>query len=186
FSKALSIPQYNYRLGYFFNDKNDLGVEINFDHTKFIFSDQQAKIKGTLNGHSVDSSVYFSAPTGFYYYLNNGANFLLFNIVKRWHWYTNKQENIKIDAMAKGGIGPVIPHVENKFFNEPGNNPHFQLGGWNTGVEGALRSTFFRHVYLEFAGKLDYARYSGLKIYKGTAKHAFGTGELILSLGVTL
>ena len=185
FSKALSIPQYNYRLGYFFNNKKDLGVEINFDHTKFIFGDQAAKIKGTLNGRSVDSSVYFSAPTGFYYYLNNGANFLLFNIVKRWHWYTNKQENIKIDALAKGGIGPVIPHVENKFFNEPGNNPHFQFGGWNTGVEGALRATFVKHVYLEFAGKLDYARYSGLKIYKGTAKHAFGTAEIILNLGVT-
>jgi hypothetical protein len=185
FSKALSIPQYNYRLGYFFNNKKDLGVEINFDHTKFIFSDQQAAIKGTLNGRQVDSSVYFSAPTGFYYYLNNGANFLLFNIVKRWHWHTNKQENIKIEALAKAGIGPLIPHVQNKFFNQPENKPGFQLGGWNTGVEGALRSTFYKHVYLEFAGKLDYARYSGLKIYEGTAKHAFGTAEIILNLGLT-
>jgi hypothetical protein len=186
FSKALSIPQYNYRLGYFFNNKKDLGVEINFDHTKFIFSDQAATIKGTFNGRPVDSTVNFSAPNGFYYYLNNGANFLLFNIIKRWHWYTNKQENIKIDALAKGGIGPVIPHVENKFFNEPPNKPHFQFGGWNTGVEGALRATFYKHVYLEFAGKLDYARYSGLKIYQGTAKHAFGTAEIILNLGLTL
>jgi hypothetical protein len=38
---------------------------------------------------------------------------------------------------------------------------------------------------LEFAGKLDYARYSNLKIYKGTARQAFGTTEIILNLGYT-
>ncbi|MGC4035244.1 MAG: hypothetical protein QM764_04725 [Chitinophagaceae bacterium] len=194
FSKALSIPQYNYRLGFFFNDKNNLGFEVNFDHTKFIFADNQlVHIKGTVDGKAYDGRALFKdnsenpgADSSSYYYLNNGANFLLFNIMKRWHWFTNKKENVKIDAIAKAGIGPVIPHVENKFFQQPSNNKHFQLGGWNTGVEGALRSTFYKHVYLEFAGKLDYARYSGLKIYKGTAKQAFGTGELILSLGLTL
>lgn len=186
FSKALTIPQYNYRIGYFFNDKRDLGVEINFDHTKFIFADgQQAHIQGTLAGKAVDSSVNFSAANGFYYYLNNGANFLLFNIVKRWHWQTNKAETIKLDALGKFGVGPVVPHVENSFFGNA-NDPHFQIGGWNTGVEGALRATFYRHFYLEFAGKLDYARYSNLKIYKGTASHAFGTAEIILNLGITL
>ena len=37
FTKAISIPQYNYRVGYFINEKKGLAVEINFDHTKFIF-----------------------------------------------------------------------------------------------------------------------------------------------------
>lgn len=185
FSKALTIPQYNYRIGYFFNDKKDLGVEINFDHTKFIFKDgQQVAIKGTIGGKGIDSSLNFTKANGFYYYLNNGANFLLFNIVKRWHYFTNKKQNVKIDALAKAGIGPVVPHVENSFFGNT-NTPHFQLGGWNTGVEGAVRCTFYKHVYLELAGKLDYARYSNLKIYKGTARQAFGTAEIILNLGYT-
>ncbi len=185
FSKALTIPQYNYRIGYFLNDKNDLGIEINFDHTKFIIEDnQQMRMKGTFRGRTVDSSIVFSEPNGFYYFLNNGANFLLFNIVKRWHWYSDKAGQIKIDALGKAGVGPVIPHVQNSLFGDK-NEPGFQIGGWNTGVEGAIRSTFFKHAYLEFAGKLDYARYSGLKVYKGTAKQAFGTVELILSLGAT-
>ncbi|MES1221004.1 MAG: hypothetical protein ABUT20_36225 [Bacteroidota bacterium] len=194
FSQALSIPQYNYRLGYFFNNKKDLGIEINFDHTKFIFgNDQMVHVKGTIGGKDYDNRVLFkdntnntNADSSSYYFLNNGANFLLFNIMKRWHWYTNKKDNIKIDFIGKAGIGPLIPHVQNKFFDQPANKPHFQIGGWNTGVEGALRSTFYRHAYLEFAGKLDYARYSGLKIYKGTARQAFGVAEVILSLGLTL
>ncbi len=48
FNKAISIPQYNYRVGYIFNEEKGLGVEINFDHPKFIFSDgQMVHIKGT-------------------------------------------------------------------------------------------------------------------------------------------
>ncbi|MDQ6756284.1 MAG: hypothetical protein M3004_05040 [Bacteroidota bacterium] len=183
FSKDLTIPQYNYRLGYFFNNKKNLGVEINFDHTKFIITNgQSVKIIGNLNNRFTDSSLIFSEENGFFYYLNNGANFLLFNIVKRWQWYQNK--NIKIDLLVKAGIGPVIPHVENNFFGQR-NNPGFQFGGWNTGTEGVIRTTFLNHVYVEFSGKLDYARYSNLKIYKGAAKHAFGTAEVILSIGYT-
>lgn len=193
FNKALSIPQYNYRIGFFFNRRKELAFEINFDHTKFIFADQNAHIKGTLNGKQVDTTVAFSEANGYYYYLNNGANFLLFNIVKRWHLYNPANEKIKIDFLGKAGIGPVIPHVQNGFFldasagalQQQPNNPHFQLGGWNIGAEGALRATFFKYVYLEYTNKLDYARYSGLKIYKGTAKQAFGTYEMVLNLGFT-
>jgi hypothetical protein len=185
FHKELTIPQYNYRLGYLFNDKRDLGVEINFDHTKYIITDGQVvSVRGTISGSHFDNKIIYSTDYGFYYYLNNGANFLLFNIVKRWHWYTDRSQKIKIDILGKAGIGPVIPHVDNSFYGHP-NEPGFQFGGWNTGLEGAARATFFRHVYLEFAGKIDYARYSNLKVYKGTARQAFGTAELILNLGVT-
>jgi hypothetical protein len=191
FTKAISIPQYNYRLGYVFNEKKGLAFEINFDHTKFIFADAQTvHIKGMVNGKPYDGHILFqendapNADSSSYYFLNNGANFLLFNIVKRWHLAANKKETIQVDGLAKAGIGPVIPHVQNKFFNQPQNDPHFQLGGWNIGVEGALRVTFFKYVYLEYTNKLDYARYSDLKIYKGTARQAFGTYEMVLNLGL--
>jgi hypothetical protein len=182
FSKALTIPQYNYRLGLFLNKKKNIAVEINFDHTKFIFADQQVAVKGTYNNKQIDSTINFNAKAGFYYYLNNGANFLLVNIVKRWHWLTNKKGYLKIDMLSKAGIGPVIPHVENSFFGQP-NKPNFQFGGWNIGLEAAVRATLFNHVFLEYSNKLDYARYSNLKVYEGTAKHNFGTYEMILSLG---
>jgi hypothetical protein len=187
FSKPLTIPQYNYRLGYFFNQAKGLAIEINFDHTKYIFADQQVRLTGTLNGSpkQVDTTVDFNAANGFYYFLNNGANFLLFNIVKRWHLEQFADGKIKLDILGKAGIGPVIPHVENSFFGQK-NKPDFQFGGWNTGIEGAIKATFFNTVYLEFANKLDYARYSHLHIYKGKAKQAFGSYQLILNLGFTI
>jgi hypothetical protein len=184
FNKAISIPQYNYRVGYIFNEEKGLGFEINFDHTKYIFADQSAHIKGLLYNHPVDSTIAFNEENGFYYYLNNGANFLLFNIVKRWHLWQLPSGQLKVDVLVKAGIGPVIPHVQNSLFGQA-NNPHFQLGGWNTGLEGALRITCFKYVYLEYTNKVDYARYSGLGVYEGTAKQAFGTYEMILNLGLS-
>ena len=184
FKIPLSIPQYNYRIGFTLNAEKNLFFEINFDHTKYIFADHNAHIKGTLNNRQVDTTVAFNAANGFYYYLNNGANFLLFNLVKRWPLYHSANDHFKVDGLGKAGIGPVIPHVQDELFGEP-NAPHFQLGGWNIGTEAAVRATFYKTVYLEFANKIDYARYSGLKIYDGTAKQAFGTYELILNLGFT-
>lgn len=186
FHTALTVPQYNYRLGYFFNEKQDFAIEINFDHTKYIITDgQSARLRGKLNGDMVDKHIDYSSNNGFYYFLNNGANFLLFNLVKRFQVYHTDDKKFKIDFLGKAGVGPVIPHVENSFFGQA-NDPDFQIGGWNMGLETAVRVTAMKYVYLEFAQKVDYARYSNLHIYEGNVRQSFGTYELILSLGINL
>ena len=184
-SKALSIPQYNYRLGFLLDEEKGWGFEINFDHTKYIFANQDAHIKGKFNNRQVDTTVTFDEAHGFYYYLNNGANFLLFNVTKKWHIVRTRDEKFKLDFFGKFGVGPVIPHTQNELFGEK-NHQGFQFGGWNTGAEGSLRATFWRYVYLEASNKIDYARYSGLNIYEGKAHQAFGTYEMILSLGIVI
>ena len=188
FKIALSIPQYNYRIGYIFNKNRGLGWEINFDHTKYIVSNQNAHVVGKVNNRQVDTTIAFNAANGYYYFLNNGANFLLFNLTKRWQVYQSKDENFKLDAFGKAGIGPLIPHVQNRLSidaADSANTPHFQLGGWNVGAEAAVRATVFKHTYIEFANKLDFASYSGLRMYEGRARQMFGTYELILSIGYT-
>jgi hypothetical protein len=186
FNKAFTIPQYNYRIGFWLNEKRGLAFEVNFDHTKYLIKgSQDITLKGTLNHEPANETIIFDHDHGFFYYLNNGANFLLFNVVKRWGLIRLPHNSFQLDIMGKAGVGPVVPHVENAFFGKP-NNPHFQLGGWNTGLETALRATILRYAYIEFAQKVDYARYSGLKIYDGTAKQSFGTYELILTVGATV
>lgn len=186
FHQQLTIPQYNYRLGMYFNKKQDLAFELNFDHVKYIIADEQSiRLKGLENGIASDRTILFNRMNGFYYFLNNGANFFCFNIVKRLGLYATNDRNLYVDLTGKAGIGPVIPHVENSLFGKA-NNPGFQFGGWNTGLETALRVTFMKYAYLEFAQKVDYARYSHLRVYEGRAKQAFGTYELVLSLGAIL
>ena len=185
FKQALTIPQYNYRIGYM-DEQRGMGIEINFDHTKYIIEqDQDINITGQIGDRTMDTTIRYSNSNGFYYFLNNGANFFLINFVKRWHLYHDKQDRIRIDGLGKIGVGPVVPHVENSFFGK-NNKPGFQIGGWNTGIEGDLKATFYKYVYLEYGAKFDYARYSNLAVYEGKARQSFGTFEMILSLVVNI
>jgi hypothetical protein len=190
FNTALSIPQYNYRFGYFFDKNKDWAFEINFDHTKALIKDNHSiHLVGIYHGASIDSTFNFSktgdGTSRNYYYLNNGANFLLFNIVKRNRFKSLSSKNIAIDGLGKFGIGPLIPHVQNSLFGKE-NDSKFQFGGWNTGTEYALRSTFYKKLYLEFSGKLDYAMYYNLNVFEGNARQNFGTLEFILSFGYNI
>ncbi len=182
FSHDLTIPQYNYRIGYFYNDK--WAIELNFDHTKYVVTEGQAiRVTGKMGDLPVDMQV-VTGDSVLLYQLNNGANFFLFNIVRRLQLCASSSGKAVLDLLGKAGVGPVVPHVQNTIFGKD-NVPHFQFGGWNTGLEAALKATFFHHAYLEFCGKLDYASYSGLRIYEGTAAHHFTTRELVLNLGYT-
>lgn len=179
-----TIPQYNYRLGYFFNKKQDLAIELNFDHTKYVIAQgYYVNVTGTRNGQPVNESVYLSNTT-LRYQLNNGANFFLFNIVKRLKIIHTHSESVVVNALGKAGVGPVVPHVDNTIFGED-NVRQFQFGGWNTGVEAVFQIMLFKHIYLEYCNKLDYARYSWLEIYQGRAHQNFGTYEMIANLGYT-
>jgi hypothetical protein len=185
FSVPLSIPQYNYRLGYFFNKKQDLGIELSFDHTKFIVTQgQAAHITGTRNNKPFDTTAVITNDV-LRYQLNNGANFFLLNIVKKFNFYTSaKTQNINVCGLGKFGVGPVIPHVDNTIFGKD-NISHFQFGGWNTGIEACLKVTFYKHIYLEYTNKLDYARYNHLRVYEGYTKQSFLCYEMVLNIGYT-
>lgn len=180
FKQPISIPQYNYRLGYWLNE--DWAVELNFDHTKYqVEQEQWLHMKGTLNHRPIDT--YFVNRGNILWQLNNGANFFLFNLVRRIQVPRLNTRNFNVSLLTKAGIGFMVPHVENTILGAS-NKPGFQFGGWDIGAEAALRFTFFRYTYLEFCNKAVYARYSNLRIDGGKARQAFGCYELILNLGV--
>jgi len=160
--KQLTIPQYNYRIGWFLNKKYDWGFEINFDHTKYVVDQgQNVQVKGKYHGRSIDTNI-VTSPQTILWQLNNGANFLEFNFVKRIKLINICKGNIRLDGLLKAGAGPNIPHVQNTIFGND-NNPHFQFSGWNADFDAALRLTFFKYVFLELYDKGVYARYWGLR-----------------------
>lgn len=180
----LTIPQYVYRLGYYFNNKYDLGIEINFDHTKYIMNDfQTLHVKGTIQGVAVDQDTLINPHTFLHFEHSDGANFLMLNFVKRQRLFTSKNNKHWLSGIAKIGAGPVIPRTEVTIFGENLNN-RFHVAGYCMGIEAGFRYDAFKHVFLEYTAKGSYANYTNvLVIGEGKAHHHFWTFENILSLG---
>lgn len=185
-NKSSSILNSSFRVGYFFNNDQDLAIEVSYDPVSYhVVDGQTAPVKGQIGHNDVIKSLAFSEANGYYYYLN-GSNHVLVNLVKRFGLYKNKMHTFYVDVLAKGGAGPAMPAVSNSLGGKVTEGPSFQVGGWNAGFEAALRLTIYRYFYLEGAWKYDRAWYNNIAIYDGTAKQNLTTKSFIFSLGFTI
>ena len=106
------------------------------------------------------------------------------NVVKRFQLFKLASNNIRLDALAKAGGGALMPHVYNSIKGKVAEYPSFQLAGWNMGVEGAVRLTLLRYVFVEAAYKYGYMSYSDVGVYNGTATQKLTTTQIIFSGGI--
>jgi len=181
-SSKAGLP-YNIRVGYFFNYNQTFAIELSYDPVKYhIVNGQNVRMTGMLDSRKIDSSFSFSDSTGYFYNLD-GANILSVNLVKRFQLFHPHSKVVRLDALAKVGIGPVMPHVYNSIRGIVAEYPSFQLAGWNAGAEAALRLTIMRHLFLEGAYKYSYANYTDIGVYNGTATHKVVTSQIVLSVG---
>lgn len=180
----LTIPQYVYRLGYYFNNKKDLGIEINFDHTKYIMKDYQTlHVEGTIHGQEINQDTLISPKDFLHFEHSDGANFLMLNFIKRQRLLVSNDKKHWLSGIVKIGAGPVIPRTEVTLFGENLNNK-FHIAGYCMGLEAGLRYDAFKYVFIEYTAKGAFANYTNvLVIDEGKANHHFWAFENILSLG---
>jgi hypothetical protein len=179
---TLSVPQYVYRLGYFFNDKHNLGIEINFDHTKYVMvNSQPAHLKGVIHGKSYDVDTLVT-PDFLKFEHTNGANFLMLNVIKKHELVRSKNGNHKLNALVKAGFGVVIPKTDVTLFGERLDNV-FHIAGYVTGLDAGFRYEY-KHFFSEATLKGTFANYNNvLTVGTGKADHTFFAGEIIWSAG---
>jgi hypothetical protein len=183
FEHGLFVPQYNMRIGVFFNEK--WGAELALDHIKWIVKDGQVvRMAGTRNGATVDTDITLT-PDVLEYQLNNGANPIFINLIRRWDLAGQPGHAGHLTFLAKAGGGFAVPHTENKLFGEP-NEAGFQFfQGWNVDAAAAVRVHLYKPLYFEFEDKLLYARYFGVNIADGTANHSVKANEWSWHFGMT-
>lgn len=175
----------NIKVGYFFDYYQNWAVELSYEPLKYHVTDaQNVKLSGTMEGNPIDTTFVFSAANGYFYNLD-GSNLLSLNIVRRFQLLQDKHHYVRLDALVKAGGGPVMPHIYNSIAGKVAEYPSFQLGGWNAGIEAALRVTLFRYVFVEGAYKYSRASYSDVGVFNGTAKQTLGISQVIFSGGIT-
>lgn len=181
----LTIPQYVYRIGYFFNNKYNLGIEINFDHVKYIVVDYQTlRVKGVIRDKIIDQDTLISPIDFLHFEHTNGANFMMLNFIKKQQFITSKKGSHQLSGIAKIGAGIVIPKTDVSLFGQQVDN-RFHIAGYCMGFETGLCYNAFKYLYLEYTGKIAFANYTNvLVIGAGKAHHSFWTFENILVLGL--
>ena len=178
---SLFVPQYNVRAGVFFNAR--WGLEVALDHMKWIVKqDQVVPMTGTLNAAPVDTPVTLTTDV-LRYQLNNGANPVFINAVRRVQLRGEPKRTGSISFLAKAGGGPAMPHTENELFGQPNDRGFQFFHGWDVDAAAAIRLHAYKRLYIEAEEKLVYARYFGVKVDRGTAAHSVKASEFIVSGG---
>ena len=181
-SIEISIPQYSYRFGYYFNNKHDLGVEINFDHSKYVMvQDQTVHMKGQIHGMELDKDTILQGDF-LQFEHTNGANFLMCNFIKRKSFLRSENRKHWLSAVVKTGAGIMIPKTDVALFGSRLDN-RFHIAGWLTGIETGLRYDV-KHFFFEPTVKGTFVNYTNvLTIGTGRANHHFWCLEAILTAG---
>jgi len=185
----ISIPQYNYRIGFYLNQQHSKALEINFDHTKYVVTNgQKARVTGIIDGVPVNGDSILNPATFLHFEHTDGANWLHINYVSQSVLAkTTSKSRTLLTSVWKAGAGINIPRTDFTWRGDRLNN-NFHVAGYNISAEGGVRLFMSRKLFLEATGKTGYVRYvnalANTKTTKGNrASHGFGYLEGILTLG---
>jgi hypothetical protein len=185
----VSIPQYNYRIGFYLNRKHTHALEINFDHAKYIVTDgQRAHVTGKIGGVAVDGDSILNPQTFLHLEHTDGANWLHINYVTQ-HVLMNTKSGSRplFTSIWKAGAGINIPRTDFTWHGDRLNND-FHIAGFNVSAEGGARVYPGKKLFLELTGKSGYVQYidalANTHSTKGNrVSHHFGYFEIIGTIG---
>jgi hypothetical protein len=147
----LTIPQYNFRLGYFFHDNYQ--ISIGADHMKYVMKQNETvKINGTISnsGTSYDGTYDnddIQLTEDFLKFEHtDGLNYE--NIEIRRFDVLFGLKNLSLSANEGIGIGLLIPRTNTTLLNNA-RYDEFHVAGFGTGIVLALNATFFRHFFIQ-------------------------------------
>ena len=185
----VSIPQYNYRLGFYLNKKKSKTIELNFDHIKYVVTDgQKVRVTGTIDGKPVNGDSILNPATFLHLEHTDGGNLLHLNYVQQ-HTIlkTASKSRELVNLLWKAGAGINIPRTDFTYRGDRLNNK-FHIAGYNVSAEAGARIYPFKKIFLEFTGKTGYVKYvnalaNTTEQTGNRVKHSFGYAELIGLIG---
>ena len=153
---TITIPQYNFRVGYFI--KKNLDISFGIDHMKYVLEqDQLTRVSGFIeNSGTVYDGVYDNTllpiSEGFLKYEHSdGLNYINFEIRK--HNMFLEQSNIKFSSITGLGLGFMLPKTNATLLNNQ-RNDNFYLSGYGVHALAGLNVSLFKNFFIqtEFKG----------------------------------
>ena len=158
----MTIPQTNFRLGYFINDH--YSVAIGVDHMKYVMTQNQtANVTGTINlpiadAGNLKNGIYNNTPVNFTdetfltYEHTDGLNYINTEVSRHddiSHWFGLPNiDKVQINLTEGVGIGVLYPKTNTMLLGKT-RHDDFHISGFGTSVKAGLNITFFKHFYIQ-------------------------------------
>lgn len=174
----ITIPQTNYRIGYFF--KENYTVSIGVDHMKYVMNaDQNVQINGNIGTGSIFDGVYINGSIQLTedfltFEHTDGLNYI--NVeVKRFDDFSHliglNSKNLQINLTEGLGAGILLPKSNTELLNKE-RYDEFHLAGWGISASVGLNITFLKHFFIQSDVKLGYINMSNIRTTTNTSDSA--------------
>lgn len=158
----MTIPQTNFRLGYFFSDH--YSVTVGVDHMKYVMTQNQtANVTGEINlpsaeAGSVHNGIYNNTPVDFTdgtflkYEHTDGLNYVhtevsRFDDISSLFKLPNT-DKVQINLTEGLGAGLLYPRTNTTLLGKE-RHDDFHVSGYGLSAKAGLNFTFFKHFYLQ-------------------------------------
>lgn len=160
----LTIPQFNFRLGYFINSKTSLSV--GWDHMKYVVQDfQRVPISGFIeesastlyNGIYDGSYMSIDAVNFLHFEHTDGLNYVRFNIDHHHELKSFWKDRLQVSVVLGAGTGLMMPQSDVRLFgHRVNNNTKVYIQGFALSSNYGVKLDFFKHFYFQLIANNGY------------------------------
>ncbi|WP_370514396.1 MULTISPECIES: hypothetical protein [unclassified Flavobacterium] len=175
----MTIPQTNFRLGYFINDHYSIAIGV--DHMKYVMTQgQTANITGAVSAGTPYDGVYNNSPivltkefltfehTDGLNYVN--TEFSRHDDISKLFKIKNT-DKIQVNVTEGFGLGLLYPKTNTKLLGKE-RHDDFHVSGYGTSLKAGLNITFFKHFYIQGELKGGYINMPDIRTTKSTEDSA--------------
>lgn len=189
----MTIPQTNFKLGYFISDHYSVSVGI--DHMKYVMTQNQtANITGTIGGNPPFNGTYNNTPTVLtedflMFEHTDGLNYVYTEIarqddISKWFGIKNT-DKFQVNINEGFGIGVLYPKTNTTLMGRE-RHDDYHISGYGTSVKAGINFTIFKYFTIEGVLKGGYINMQDIRTTassKDRASQHFFFGETIISFG---
>ncbi len=149
---AFTIPQYNFRVGYYFSDK--WAISFGIDHMKYVMmNNQEARISGYINNENsvyqgtFDDELIIVGTDFLLFEHTDGLNYINFEA----HYFDNLyrfNEQFSINYYGGAGLGVLFPK-SNVMLMGFERNDTFHVAGMGVSAKAGLNVTMFKYFFIQ-------------------------------------
>lgn len=168
--KQLTIPQFNFRIGYSINDR--WTISGGWDHMKYkILQNQHVDIDGFIDpklstkyGGVYDDNDYISIDRDFIRFEHSdGFNFARLGLEYRSRIWQSKKNHLRFDVFPGVSAGVMLPWTDYTLFNTRYKNfPH--LSGYGLSATLGARLEFLKYFFLQVQTQYGYANLTDINL----------------------